>query len=274
MGAHRSISNQRSSIAAMTRTGRQALGWSQATLAAKTGMSRSTIADIEHGRLDPTLGQATAIATGLGYEIEISFRTPTIIGDRRQKDLVHARCSAYVQRRLVNAGWVVEREVAFEDRRWRGWIDLLAFDPRTRTLLVIEVKTRLDDIGALERQASWYTGVAHRLARKRGWIVRRIETWVLVLASAEVDTVLVTNREVVAHAFPGRAADLAPTIDGHPTASAPVRGIAAIDPRRRRRVWVLPTKVDGRRTPAPYRGYADAAHALSVHTAARPPTPR
>jgi hypothetical protein len=56
-----------------------------------------------------------------------------------------------VQRRLEAAGWLVVREVRIESGRYLGWIDLLAFDPVTKTLLVIEIKTRLDDLGDLER---------------------------------------------------------------------------------------------------------------------------
>ena len=68
------------------------------------------------------------------------------------QDPVHARCSAYVDRRLGASGWATAREVEIVHGRTHGWIDLLAFDRRTGMMVVIEIKTRLEDIGALERQ--------------------------------------------------------------------------------------------------------------------------
>lgn len=244
----------------MCRHGRAALGWSQRTLAAKVGVSRATIAAIELGRLDPTLDRTAAIAAALGYELELAFLAPKVIGDGRQRDLVHAVCSGFIDRRLGRASWEVDGEVYFEDGDWRGWIDILAFDPRTGTLLVIEIKTRIDDAGAIERQIGWYARVARRLARDRGWAVRRVECWLIALCTDEVEQAITINRDVLARAFPRRAEDLVATIDGTPPASGGLtRGLAVIDPRRRRRDWILRTKLDGRRSAAPYRNYADAA---------------
>jgi Holliday junction resolvase-like predicted endonuclease len=50
-------------------------------------------------------------------------------------------------RTLADAGWEVRAEVSFSSYGERGAIDLLAWHPETRTLLVIEVKT---EIGAVE----------------------------------------------------------------------------------------------------------------------------
>jgi hypothetical protein len=40
------------------------------------------------------------------------------------------------------------------------------------------------------------------------------------------------------------------------------RGLALIDPRSRRRDWLIPTRVDGRRTVLPYQDLARAASLL------------
>jgi hypothetical protein len=45
-------------------------------------------------------------------------------------------------------------------------------------------------------------------------------------------------------------------VDGH--------GMALIDPVRKRVAWLIPSKIDGRRSTAPYRDYADAARRLST----------
>jgi hypothetical protein len=143
---------------------------------------------------------------------------------------VHARCSAYLDRRLRNQGWETTREVEIVHGRSHGWIDLLAFDRRTGTLLVIEIKTRLDDLGALERQLGWYERMAWQLAAARGWRPRRRISVVVALASDEVDAVVRDHRDLIRIAFPFRAADLV----AHP---------AAATPRRAALRWSIPRAV-------------------------------
>ncbi len=191
----------RMSLARACREGRLALGMSQQALARKVGVARSYIAAIELGHANPTLDIVVRIATALGYELDLQLRAPVIIGDRRQRDLVHARCSGHVDRRLRAAGFETAREVPIVEGRWRGWIDLLAFDRRTSTLLVIEIKTVIDDIGAIERQVGWYERVARRVAREHGWIPRRVITWLLVLATEQNEASLAQNREVLDRVF-------------------------------------------------------------------------
>ena len=81
----------------------------------------------------------------------------------------------YVDRRLRSAGWLTLREVEVVHGRSHGWIDLLP-DPRTGRL-VVEIKTRLDDVGAIERQLGWYRRMAPAIARAQGWEVRQTTGW-------------------------------------------------------------------------------------------------
>lgn len=53
---------------------RAALGWSQAELAARLGVSRQTVISIERGRYDPSLPLAFRIAEVFGCRIEDVFR--------------------------------------------------------------------------------------------------------------------------------------------------------------------------------------------------------
>ena len=145
--------------------------------------------------------------------------------------------------------------------RSHGWIDLLAFDPRTGILLVVEIKTRLDDLGAIERQLGWYERSAFEVANRLGWQPRTVVGWLLALASDEVEGVLRSNRDLMARAFPSRAQEMSSLLE---TGALPGgRGVALIDPIRKRRAWLIPSHVDGRRSGAPYRGYADAAGRLA-----------
>jgi hypothetical protein len=167
-------------------------------------------------------------------------------------------------RRLRAAGWETDREAAIVDGRWRGWIDLLAFDRRTGTLIVIEIKTVIDDVGALERQVDWYERMARRVATANGWRPRRIVTWLLVLSSEQNESSLMVNRDVFERAFPVQAASMEALFEDPDVGWPGGRAVALIDPARRRRTWLVRPRLAGGRSPAPYRDYRHAAASLAV----------
>jgi transcriptional regulator with XRE-family HTH domain len=223
-------------------------------LSERTGVSRQMVGAVEAATANASLDTVSALLDGLGIALDLVANGPVVIG-RRRHDAVHALCSAYVHRRLEAAGWDVAREVRIESGRYVGWIDLLAFHEPTGALLVIEIKTRLDDIGAIERSMDWHVREAGRAARRLGWRPRHFAGLLLALASDEVEEALRANRQIWDRVFPKRAKELAVAI-AEPTL-ATGQGLALIDPRSRRRDWLIRARVDGRRSPPPYRGYAD-----------------
>lgn len=233
------------------------LGLTLEAVASAAGITASYLARIEQGRANPTFDTVDRVSEALGLQLYLDIRPPVFLGSPPLHDLVHARCSAYVDRRLRAEGWSTAREIPLVDGRYRGWIDLLAYDPTTRSLVIIEIKTRVDDIGALERQLGWYERSAPDLARERGWSVQASRSVLLLLASEEVERALHANRDVLGLAFPLRDDVLQST-------AVLGRGLALVDPRRRRRDWLMKSRVDGRRRVAPYRDYADAAIRLGV----------
>ena len=154
------------------------------------------------------------------------------------------------------------REVETSTGRAHGWIDLLAFEPRSRTLVIVEVKTRLDDIGAVERQLVWYERDARRVAADHGWHAGVATTWLLLLASDEVERQIAIQRHLLGATFAGRARAMNAALEDPST--LPHRGLALIDPTSRRHRWLIPSRADGRRTPSPYADYADAAARLAA----------
>jgi transcriptional regulator with XRE-family HTH domain len=228
----------------------------QAEVAAAVGVSRSHYAGIEAAKEAPSIDLVWRIADRLGLELELVGRPP-VVSERRCGDLVHARCSGYIDRRFRRAGWLTMREVETSAGRAHGWIDLLAFEPSSRTLVIVEVKTRLDDIGAVERQLGWYERDARRLAAEHGWYARAVTSWLLLLASDEVERQIGIHRDLLQIAFPDRARAMRVTLTGPRNPAR--RGLALIDPTSRRSRWLIPSRADGRRTESPYRDYADAA---------------
>lgn len=255
----RAIVPIRSTFARACLDTRLALDLTQQAVADRAGVTRSYIARVERGEANPSIRRVEAIADALGLELELAVRPPLVVGGARVRDSVHARCLGYSGRRLSGHGLEVAREVEIVHGRSHGWIDLLAFDPRTGTLLVIEVKTRLDDLGAVERQLGWYERAAWGLTRELGWEPRRLRSWLLVLASDEVEQVLIANRPYLNEAFPARAREMARLIGSAAPSTATGRGLAMIDPSSRGRDWLIRSRLDGRRSPARYVDYADAA---------------
>ena len=232
----------------------------QAELAVAVGVSRAHIASIESGRANPSLDLAWSIAERLGVDLQL-LTPPPLVLDRRRSDLVHARCSAYVERRMHAAGWLTAREVEVMEGRTHGWIDLLAFHPSSKLLVVVEIKTQLLDIGAAERQIAWYEREARAVARRRGWQPRRVCAWLVLLASEEVEAAISIHRQLLRRSFPDRAPGMRRVVVNESAAAE--RGLALIDPTSRRRDWLIGTRSDGRRSSSPYRDYADAARRLS-----------
>lgn len=250
----------RMTFARACRETRTRLDISQAELAVQVGVSRGYIANLEAGRANPSMAQVDRIAEALGLELALTANPPTFLGERRPHDLVHARCSTYSGRRLEALNWQIAREVKVTDGRLHGWIDLLAFDPRTGTLLIIEIKTRLEDLGGLERQIGWYERLAREAAIEMGWQPTRIVTWLVTLASEEIDHVLQANRDLIDRDFPGRADHMLAVVRDGVIPLA--RAVAMVDPSSRRKDWLIRARIDGRRSATPYVGYADAARRL------------
>lgn len=248
---------------------RLSLDVSRKTLADRVGVSARYIAQIERGQANPSARLVESIADALGVDIQLVMRGPVFAAGTRVHDSVHARCSAYVDRRLRGLGWETAREIEIVHGRSHGWIDLLAFDRRTGTLLVIEIKTRLDDLGGLERQLGWYERMAWRAARGLGWRPTRVVSIVLALASDEIERVVRSHRDLLALAFASRATELGEFI-ADPGRRLVGRGLALIDPSNRRRDWLIKTSIDGRRSRLPYAGYADAVRPAAASIARAP----
>jgi len=243
------------------------MGWSQRELSRRSGVPQAEVCRIERGRArDLRITVLDRLFVALGVRYWLQTEAPRL--NRPQSDLVHARCSAHVTRRLMSSGWLVEREVEIGNDRFRGWIDILAFHPASGILLMIEVKTEIHDIGEIERTMNWYQREAARAARRFGWQATSVASALLVLDSQANDERILASSSVFATAFPGRALALHALVEG----SAPhagLRHLAMIDPRSRRSGWLRATRSDGRRSAASYVDYVDAARLMDARLVGR-----
>jgi hypothetical protein len=96
-------------------------------------------------------------------------------------------------------GWLVEPEVSFSIYGERGVIDILAWHPGRRALLIVELKSEIVDVNDLMGSVDRKRRLAARVARDHGWDPASISTWVAVADSR-------TNRRALArHATTLRA---------------------------------------------------------------------
>lgn len=236
------------SIAIAVRAGRLRRRWSQRRLAEIARMNQATISRMEQGR-----GRHVALATvvraftALGVEVELRFIGPVAVGPSQVRDRRHARAVAYVVRRLARHGFELATEVEVGDGRWLGFIDILAFHPIHRWMLVVEVKSAIVDIGGSERQLAAYERDAWTAAHSRGWRPRAATAVLVVERSDATIATLRESREAFDRAFPLRASEIRRALDRpDQPPSRGRRGLALVDPASRRRTWLLSTPIDGR----------------------------
>jgi len=250
-------------VGGTVRTARRAIGWTQARLGREVGLAQSVISLIERGR-SPELSVATAVRvlTALDVAIDVRLFAALVANPRSARDGAHARCVTYVGRCLEREGWLVAREVAVGEGRWKGFVDILAYHPVEHVVLVIEIKTEIRDLGALERQLGFYEREAWAAARLLGWRPRAVTGIALCLDTDDCAAILRDHRSTFDAGFRLRTPELETLIAApvHPPHRGE-RGVAMIDPRSRARRWLRPTVLDGRRTSPRYSDRSSFARA-------------
>lgn len=160
-------------------------GWRQRDVAARAGLSDATVSRLERGRLDLlTLHAIRAVARALEIRVGMSAWWRGADLDR----LVNARhatlAEAVIRELTAIGGWLVRPEVSFAIRAEHGVIDLLAWHAASRTVLVIELKTALVDIGELLGTLGRKSRLALAVARDLGWDPVHVGTFLIVAESS------------------------------------------------------------------------------------------
>ena len=144
-------------------------GWSQEALGAQAGVSREMISRAERGGVaGMTLQSIDRIAAALGASVLVMVRWQGEQLDRLM-DAAHAALQETVAALLASLGWEVRVEVSFNQYGDRGRIDLVAYHPDLRILLVIEIKSALGDIQETLGRLDIKVRLARRIARDLGW---------------------------------------------------------------------------------------------------------
>jgi transcriptional regulator with XRE-family HTH domain len=244
---------------------RHALDWTQADLGERAGFSQSFVSLVEHMCIsDLTFESATRLLEAMGARLTVAVSAPFLADRELQRDPAHARCSTYVTARLKRDGWLTATEVEVGGDRSRGWIDILAYRPDHRLLLVIEIKTEIRDLGAIERTLGWYEREAWRAARRLSWRPSKVVGCLILLATEMNEARIGDNQAAFSAGFPIRATELRRIMANEAPPPHVVRAMALIDPLSRRNDWLRPSRLDGRPTPAPYVDYADFMRVIQM----------
>lgn len=247
-------------VADVVREARGLVGWSQRELADRAHTSQTMVSRIERAAvstLDALVLERVLAALGIRAALDLDARH--LDDRRRQRDAVHARVTGCVARHLERDGWLTATEVALGDSTPRGWIDLLAFRPADRALLVEESKTEILDLGGLQRSLAFYEREAWRAAGRLGWHPVRAAVLCVTLDMDAVARRLVENRDLAVRAFPASVAATAAWLRDPAAASPDAWTLGMVDPAVRGRDWLRSTPLSGRRRVHPYAHYAEAA---------------
>ncbi|HVL53412.1 MAG TPA: helix-turn-helix transcriptional regulator [Vitreimonas sp.] len=159
---------------------RQRRRWRQADVAAAAGVSRSVIWRVERGRAARvSVATLERIAEALGARVVLRLDWGGQDLDRLL-DGDHAALVDAVVGSLVAGGWSCLTEVTFSVYGERGSIDILAWHAATRSLLVIEVKTVVPDVGPMIATLDRKTRLAPGIVRDRGWIPASVSRLLVV----------------------------------------------------------------------------------------------
>ena len=178
-------------------------GWRQRDLAERAGISTSTISRIERGHPGTlSLDTIRAVSSALDIRVELAARWRAGDLDR----LVNAKHSALHD--LVAEmfhdelpAWILAPEVSFAVYGERGVIDIVAWHPGRRALLIIELKTDISDVNELVGTFDRKRRLARQVVQsERGWDPLTVSGWVIVAPGR-------TNRaRIAAHGAMLRAA--------------------------------------------------------------------
>ncbi|HSL34222.1 MAG TPA: helix-turn-helix domain-containing protein, partial [Candidatus Limnocylindrales bacterium] len=179
------------------------LGLTQADLAIAAKTSAAMISRFEHGRIDATsVRTLRRVFTSLDARLDLVPRWQGADLDRLL-DARHAGMTETLVRRLSSLPeWIVQPEVTFSIYGERGSIDIVAWHPMRRALLVIEVKSAIGDVGALVRQVDRYRRLARKVAAERGWSPVSVGVWVVVADGRTARRRLAEHRSTLKRAFP------------------------------------------------------------------------
>ena len=164
---------------------RQRRGWRQSDVAARAHVSAPYVSRLERGHVGPqTVDRIRAVAAALEIRIDLMPRWRAGDLDR----LLNARHSALHEAvarwfRTRYPAWVLAPEVTFAIYSDRGVVDILAWHPGRRAVLVVELKTEIVDVNELLGTLDRKRRLASQIALQRKWDPVTVSAWLIIADS-------------------------------------------------------------------------------------------
>ena len=155
-------------------------GWTQDELARRARVSQASISRVEGGgasRLTMRTVERVAEALGARLSVRVYWHGEEL---DRLLDAAHAGIVDRVVAILIANGWEVIPEATFNNFGERGSIDILAWHPGNRALLIVEVKSVVPDVQALLAGVDRKVRIAPSIAEERGWPVRTVSKLIVL----------------------------------------------------------------------------------------------
>lgn len=188
---------------------RIALGATQSTIAARAGVSQSVYSRVERGLgSNQKVSTMARIATALDADLVVDLRYR---GGRvdRLIDRMHASIVEIVVATLRSAAWETIVEYSFNVYGERGSVDVLGWHAASRTLVIIEVKSRLTDLQAMFHALGRKLRLVPAEARRElGWDPLAVGRIVVAPGTSETRTILERHRTIFASTLPAGATEI------------------------------------------------------------------
>lgn len=203
--------------------------WRQSDLAARTDTSRAAISRIEHGQAGSLpLDTLRRVCGALEMRLDVIPRWRGGDLDR----LLNARHAAMAETMAASFArlpdWVLRPEISFSIYGERGVIDFAAWHPTSRSLLLIELKTELVDIGDLMSTTDRRRRLAGRIVSELGWHPARVGVWVAIEETATNARRIRRYSNVLRAAFPDGGRALAGWLR---RPGSPIAALSLVSPR-------------------------------------------
>jgi transcriptional regulator with XRE-family HTH domain len=179
----------------------------QADVGHEAGVDQKIVSLLERGKFARvSVDRFRRVCAVLQIEPVLELRWRGGQGDRLI-DRDHARIVEAVIADLRRLGWEITPEFTFNVYGERGSVDILAWHPGKRVLLLVEVKTRLTDLQrflmSMSKKLRLAPGV---VAEERGWNRVALGHLVVVLDSRANRATVASHEATFAATFPARTA--------------------------------------------------------------------
>lgn len=215
-------------IGRVLRAIREHLGLTQREVADAAALSQAVVSRAERGEVSGLrLATLDRLAGALGavVHVEIRYRGGEV---DRLVDRGHASLVEFVVGILRGHGWEVVVEYSFNEFVDRGSVDVLAWHARTRTLLIVEVKSRFTDLQAMLLSLGRKLRLVPGIVREDlGWDAAAVGRIVVVSGTAQNRSVTAAHRSIFDASFPARAGDIRRWLR---SPAGPIAGIWFVSP--------------------------------------------